>query len=142
MIQIEFTNEDNEHKVFKRKKIFLQDQVNVLENLAKLEETNKVNNKFQKELAEYAQRMEAVDLENGDGTELIEQYTAKLHEIDVAIQKSHLELIDVYAEMMIKIFNEEFTKDEFLQGMEANFQAVCDDIIAQVLGGSSDDEKK
>ncbi|EUJ64853.1 hypothetical protein MCOL2_01630 [Listeria fleischmannii FSL S10-1203] len=43
---------------------------------------------------------------------------------------------------MIKIFNEEFTKDEFLQGMEANFQAVCDDIIAQVLGGSSDDEKK
>ncbi|EUJ64852.1 hypothetical protein [Listeria fleischmannii] len=88
MIQIEFTNEDNEHKVFKRKKIFLQDQVNVLENLAKLEETNKVNNKFQKELAEYAQRMEAVDLENGDGTELIEQYTAKLHEIDIAIQKS------------------------------------------------------
>lgn len=142
MIQIEFTNETGESRVFKRNKIFLQDQVIVLENLAKLEETRKLNSKLQKELEESVEHMQEVDLENDESTEQIEQYTAKLREMDVAIQKAHLEMIYVYAEMMIKIFNEEFTTDEFLQGMGTDFQIVCDNIISEILGGPSDSEKK
>ncbi|KMT60959.1 hypothetical protein X560_0379 [Listeria fleischmannii 1991] len=95
--------------------------------------------KLTKEFQTHQRVIESKLAEEGAGEgEMIE-------EIQNAVSKTYefrLKLIKLHAKLIEKIFNHQFSVEEFIDGVGVDYQEVCESIYMKVLGGQSEDEKK
>lgn len=126
---------DYEQKKYFKNQIFLRDQVTVLEEYPKIE---KASDELRALTTETQSQLEVIL--NGD--DKAESTLLNYQENADSLYPKRVKLIQLHANLMSKIFDYQFSAEEFLNGCSTEDFENCQLIYMEVLGGESKEEKK
>lgn len=136
-ITLNIKNKDDkrERKSYSKNQIYLRDQVTVLEEYPKIE---KMADELQAHMLEAQNQLKKII----DGNDEVESTLENYQENADSLYPKRVELIQLHANLMSKLFDYQFSAEEFIDGCSAEDFENCQLIYMEVLGGESSEEKK
>lgn len=146
-IKLDLLDESNNRqmKIFRKLKIYLRDQVNVMEGLLELQKSeDEFQNEFQA-LQEGAMSITEDSTEENMQVEAFQKYANAIQEGNNRVNAYRLKIMNLHASLLVKIFEGQFSADDFIDGADTNYPEICKSIYATILGEediAGSDEKK